>query len=384
MSFRPKVVFFHPYFSDGGVERTNLGLARGLLDQGYEVAFITIQPTEHFIGEVKSLGIEWVVLPAKTSLGAQPKLLRWILSQKSAKNQIPLSVIVISCQYYVNLACLIFRPLWGKKVRHILSERNHLDEFLVHRGLKHSLIKLLVRYLYRYADTVIANSQELASDLSRVTGHAVSVVYNPTVNKRLFRLASEPVNEDWFCIDGVKTILAIGRLSPQKDFASLIKAFARLSKTHRARLVILGEGPERRLLEDLVKELGVSNDVLLPGFVNNPYKFLKNSDLFVLSSIYEGLPNVLIEALALRVPVVSTACRSGPSEILENGKTGQLVAVGDTDALAEAMKNVLDSPDTTLAKTSSVAAGLLRFTLDSAVSSLTRILKEMQLNSGKE
>lgn len=381
MSIKPKIAFFHPYFSDGGVERTNLGLARGLLDQGYDVAFVTIQPTAHFVEEVRSMGVEWVVLSAKSTLAAQPKLVRWIYEQKSKHNSRSFSLVVISCQYYVNLACLIFRPLWGGGIRHILSERNHIDEFQIHRGLKFSMIKMLVRYLYRYADTVISNSEELASDLSRVTGRRVSVVYNPTINERLYRLAKEPITEDWFDVKGSNTILAIGRLSPQKDFETLIRAFSILRKTCNARLIILGEGAERRQLESLAEALGVSREVSLPGFVENPYKFLKRSNLFVLSSVYEGLPNALIEALALKVPVVSTACRSGPAEILENGKFGRLVPVGDPDALAIAMRDALGDPAKSLAMTNSAEAGLLRFTPDGAVSSLAQILDEMQFDA---
>jgi glycosyltransferase involved in cell wall biosynthesis len=384
MHAAPKVVFFHPYFSDGGVERTNLGLARGLIGLGYKVAFVTIQPTAHFVDEVRALGIEWVVLPAKSTLAAQPGFVHWLHQQRSLASGCPSRLIVISCQYYVNLACLIFRPLWGRRmyVRHILSERNHLDEFQLHSGIKYSLIKCLVRYLYRYADTVIANSQELASDLSRATGRMVGVVYNPTVNDRLYRLAKEPVTESWYGIEKTATIVAIGRLSPQKDFANLIRAFAILRKTTNARLIILGEGPERELLGVVAEEQGVSRDVLLPGFVENPYKFLKKSDLFVLSSAYEGLPNVLIEALALKVPVISTACRSGPAEILKNGEFGQLVPVGDPQALAKAMQNVFDDLGKASAMAESAEPALHRFTLDGAVSSLTGIFAQMHLNSG--
>ena len=375
MLSKPKVIFFHPYFSDGGVERTNIYLARGLIAKGYKVAFVTIMPTLTFLPEVRSLGIEWVVLPAKSTFTAQPAFLRWIRNQQSVEHQL----VVISCQYYVNLICLMFRPLWGSRVFHILSERNHLNEFKVHRSFKYSLIERLVRFFYSFADMVIANSKELASDLSNATGCPVDVVYNPTINDRLYRLAEESITEEWFHDENRPIVLAVGRLSPQKDFATLILAFSMLQKVHNGRLIILGEGTEREKLETKAKDLGISGDLLMPGFVLNPYKFMKKASLFVLSSVYEGLPNVLIEAVALKVPVVSTACRSGPTEILLRGKVGQLVPVGDAEALAEAMSNALKNPKEVQLMVRSAGESLSRFEPESAVESLVALFQGKHL-----
>ncbi len=130
-------------------------------------------------------------------------------------------------------------------------------------------------------------------------------------------------------------------MEKQKDFPSLIKAFAIVRKVQRARLVILGSGKDRQQLNNLVRELGLQDDVALIGFVDNPYAYLARSHVFVLSSAWEGFGNVIVESLALGMPVVSTNCPNGPAEILDNGKYGDLVSVGDSEAMAQAILRVL-------------------------------------------
>ncbi len=137
-------------------------------------------------------------------------------------------------------------------------------------------------------------------------------------------------------------MLAVGKLTPQKDYDTLLRAFARVREKHPVRLVILGEGQEEGRLRSLAAELGIAEQVQLPGHVDNPYAYMRQASMFVLSSAWEGCPNVLLEALACGSPVVSTDCPSGPKEILANGKYGKLVPVRDEAALASAMEAVLD------------------------------------------
>jgi glycosyltransferase involved in cell wall biosynthesis len=163
------------------------------------------------------------------------------------------------------------------------------------------------------------------------------------VTDDLYRLADAPAEHPWFN-DDVPVVMGIGGLRRQKDFGTLIRAFAMLHRKRRCRLVILGSGRQHARLQKLARRLGVAEDVDLPGFRTNPYSCLTRSSLFVLSSLWEGLPNVLIEALALGVPVVATDCPGGASEILEGGRHGPLVKPGDYRAMSNAMDAVLTSP----------------------------------------
>jgi len=141
-------------------------------------------------------------------------------------------------------------------------------------------------------------------------------------------------------------LLAVGRLVPQKDYPTLLRAFARVRSVEQVRLVILGEGRQRRSLERLVRRLGIADAVQLPGYVDNPYAYMAHAAAMVLSSAWEGIGNVLIEALACGCPVVSTDCPGGTAEVLGHGAYGKLVAVGDVDALAQAMAEILsETPD---------------------------------------
>ena len=173
----------------------------------------------------------------------------------------------------------------------------------------------------------------------------ITTIYNPVVTADLSLKIAAPPNHPWLSSDtATPVVLAAGRLSEQKDFSTLIKAFARIAARRTCRLIILGEGQKRKDLEDLILGLGLGDRVSLPGWVENPFAFMARASLFVLSSRFEGLPGVLVQALACGCPSVSTDCPAGPSEILQGGKLGPLVPVGDHVALAKAMEQVLDRP----------------------------------------
>ena len=203
----------------------------------------------------------------------------------------------------------------------------------------------LVKFLYPWvADEIIAVSKGVAEDLMQITGlssNRIKVIYNPTITPVLKEKATEPVDHPWFNPGEPPVILAVGRLEPQKDYPTLFKAFALVRQKCKCRLVILGKGREQENLSNLLKEMGLEKDVAMLNFIENPYKYIAKTSVFVLSSAWEGLPNVLIEALALGTPVVSTDCQSGPAEILAQGKYGWLVPVGDSKAMSEAILEVL-------------------------------------------
>ena len=199
------------------------------------------------------------------------------------------------------------------------------------------------------ADAIITNSVGSSEDLARNLPRAsprVRTIHNPVVWPSLADEACMPVEHPWFRDPGAPVILSAGRLEPQKDHATLIRAFALVAQHRDVRLVVLGEGVERRNLVRLTHDLGVAHRVDFPGFHVNPFAFMAKSRLFVLSSTHEGMANVLIQAMACGTPVVSTDCPSGPREVLEDGKWGPLVPVGHPESLANAMLTAMDhAPD---------------------------------------
>jgi glycosyltransferase involved in cell wall biosynthesis len=169
------------------------------------------------------------------------------------------------------------------------------------------------------------------------------VIYNPVIDSGFFEKSRQKLAHGWRS-NQAPIVLGVGRLSKQKDFPTLVRAFRLVRDAQIARLVILGEGEDRESLSMLIRSLGLENDIDLPGFVENPFAFMSKASVFVLSSTWEGLPNVLIQALAAGAPIVSTDCPSGPREILKDGLYGELVPVGDHVSMAHAILRQLACP----------------------------------------
>jgi glycosyltransferase involved in cell wall biosynthesis len=244
------------------------------------------------------------------------------------------------------------------------------------------LMPYLVRKLYPRADGIAANSKGVADDLAQVIGvpeERIQVIYPSVVTADLFERAQAPVDHPWFCQGQPRIVLGAGNLIKQKDFPTLIRAFAKIRHTHQVRLVILGEGKERPQLSGLIQDLGLEEDVVLLGFVDNPYAYMARAAVFVLSSAWEGFGRVLVEAMAVGTPVVSTNCPSGPAEILEGGKHGPLVPVGDSQALAKAIVNILDNPPSSVV----LKGRASDFSLQAVVDSCLEMLQLEDLEVGK-
>jgi len=205
----------------------------------------------------------------------------------------------------------------------------------------------MARRVYPWADGVIAVSEGVARGLCRIPGippERVTVIYNPVIPADLEVKAAQPVAHPWLAPGQPPVVLGVGKLKLQKDFSTLLRAFRRVRDRREAHLIIIGEGRRRHHLEDVVRHLGLSADVALPGYQENPFAWMSKASVFVLSSLWEGLPGVLIEAMASGCPVVSTDCPSGPREILLDGALGPLVPVSDDEAMAGAILSVLDAP----------------------------------------
>lgn len=269
----------------------------------------------------RGLALAWKALPRLASL------IRTVRPQAVLSTMTGTNLLVI-------LACVLART----RMRLVLREASSLA------NTKSALKRGAMRRLYGRADELVAVSAGVAQDL-RGLGLAddrIHVIHNPVNQERLCHLAR--IGSTLQEIEGSPYVIALGRLTEAKDYPCLLRAYACSKLLHSHRLVIVGEGEQRTLLESLVRELGLADRVLLPGELENPFKVLAGAAMLVLSSRWEGYPNVLLEALALGVPVVATDCTHGPREILDSGRYGRLVPAGDTAALSRAMDEAMEQP----------------------------------------
>jgi glycosyltransferase involved in cell wall biosynthesis len=283
-----------------------------------------------------------VALGAKNVAAAVVPFVRWI---SAARPEAILSTLVAPNLLSV-AASRIMPP--AERPRVVVREANTLRAALSFRPKAFRVAsRLAVRLAYPRADAIVAVSAGAAEDLAAVLGSTsrILTIPNPASTPESARLEREPVDHPWL-VDGrsVPVVIAAGRLVKKKGFEVLLEAFARAVKRVPARLVLLGEGPERRALEARVDALGLRAVVALPGFVDNPFAWFARSDVFVLSSYAEGMPNALLQAMAAGCTVVATDCPSGPREILEDGRWGMLVPVGDGRRMAEAIASSLAQP----------------------------------------
>jgi glycosyltransferase involved in cell wall biosynthesis len=255
---------------------------------------------------------------------------------------------IISLLNYPNAVLLIAGRVSARKTRVMVSVHNTISASTGKTDSRRSRdVPRLMKRLFPLADEIVAPSTGVAEDVAAVAGirrDRIAMIYNPVFGPSLLNEAAAEINDPWLAEGNIPVIVAAGKLKRQKDFPTLLRAFARIRKALPSRLIILGQGPERASLLELAEELGVAEDVAFPGQVRNPYVYYRRAACFVLSSEWEGLPTVLIEAMACGCPVVSTACPSGPSEILENGRFGSLVPVGDDRQLAKAVLETLADP----------------------------------------
>lgn len=335
-----RLAIFIPSYGDGGVERMLVNMARGLAAQGVEVLFLTGNPNGPHLGSLDGVvAVEhfprqaWVVQVWRLFRLVRVRRIDCVLAGKLSDN----SVAVAAKRLAGGAFKVILRP--GTAVTERLSGRSGLR-----RWLKYSRM----RRIYARADAVVANSQGVREDIALITGlspEAIHLIRNPVITPEFHVRAAEHIHHAWLTSPrDCPVILGAGGLRRQKDFASLIRAFATVRARRPCRLLILGEGQMRSELEELGRALSVGDDLDMPGFVPNPYPYMAAADVFVLSSRWEGSPNVLTEALALGTAVVATDCKSGPREILDHGRVAPLVPVGDAGALAEAIEHVLREP----------------------------------------
>jgi glycosyltransferase involved in cell wall biosynthesis len=362
-----RFAFFQVGPGIGPITNNNFRFGRVLIGRGNEVDLLgTLVSPKVF--EAAPAEMRVVSLNARSFLRSGLPLIRYLRKEKP-------DVILASGP---TLHVLIGFARKIARFRGLVVLRTHIETSIYlkerpwwNRWLLLSMMKLS----YGFADRIVAASRGAADDLADIVGidrARVGVLYNPPVDDELFVKAQEPVDHPWIADRRTPIIVTAARLAPQKALDVLLRAFAIVAASRSARLIVLGEGPDREQLEALAAELGIEQLVDFHGAVSNPFSYMSKADLFVLSSAFEGFANVVVEALACGCPVVSTDAPSGPREILDDGKYGRLVPVGDHEALAAAMSDALnETPDREYLKQRAA-----RFHIERIVEDLTEILDQ--------
>ena len=341
-----------------------VNLAQGMAERGLPVDVVAAAAEGPLVEQVPARA-RLVDLKAGRVIGSLLPLAGYIRRERPR--------VVISSMGHANVVALWAARLAPGSTPVVVTVHNTMSQSTPREGAAAKLWPRLFRTFYPWASAVVAVSRGAADDLASTTGlrrELIQVVYNPVITPAMLAQARGRPEHPWLAKGQPPVILGVGRLTPQKDFPSLLRAFAEARSARPVRLMILGEGEERPALEALARELGVSDDVALPGFRPDAIACMANAALFVLSSAWEGLPTVLIEALAVGTPVVSTDCPSGPREILQDGRLGALVPVGDVAALAHAMRESLNRPPGAVP-----AEALTPFTRDAAVDHYLRLIE---------
>lgn len=334
---RPPIAVFASFSGSGGVERMVVNLLRGFVDEGRQVDLLLVREQSPHLARLPE-AVSVISLGTAHTFLAFPALARYLRRRRPAA--------LLAVKDRAGRTAVLARRLARTDTRIVLRLGTNLSTAMEDRPRIDRWLRYWpIRRLYPKIDRIVAVSEGVADDtaaIARIPRESISVIRNPVITPELARLAAEPCAHPWFHPGGPPVILGAGRLQRQKDFPTLIRAFERVRRDHPCRLVIIGEGNGRKDLEALIAQLGLTADIDLPGFQTNPFPFVAGADLFVLSSAWEGSPNVLTEAMALGTAVVSTDCPSGPHELLDGGRLGPLVPVGDARELAHAMSETLD------------------------------------------
>ncbi len=328
---------------EGGTQRQR-SILSGELCKKYDFTMALFQNIQlfKFYGEI----IDIKAPTSENPLISIKNLIKRILSIRKIVHDNQIDVI-LSSSVIANMVCLLTKKLFRIDTPLVITFNNSLKEKADDMGIKGTVSLFANRHLANYADKIVSVSKVLSEEISRMgfPREKAITIYNGLAINEMLEKTKEPIEEEYkrFFKKAVPVIISVGRLTRQKNYSSLIEAFSMLRQRHNARLVLVGSGDEIDILKNQCRTLGISDDVLFTGWHKNPYKFLNRSNVFVLSSLWEGFPNVLIEAMALGLPVISTNCPTGPDEIITNDNNGILIPINDNVALYEALKRIISN-----------------------------------------
>jgi glycosyltransferase involved in cell wall biosynthesis len=324
-----------PDLHGGGAERVAVNLANGLAQRGYPVEMVLMSASGVFQTELMT-EVRVVDLNVDRLRGVLFPLTRYLRQTQPTA--------LLACMWPLTVIALWARLLARVKTRVVVAEHTTWSRAeIISSTLVRWQVRATMNRTFARAAGVVTVSKGAADDLAHFAGidrETISVIYNPVVGDAR-PLVNEPPAPLGWSVGAHRRVLAVGTLKAIKDYPTLMAAFAQLRQKVDARLLILGEGDCRPALEAQVRQLGIEASVFMPGFISDPLPYYQHADLHVLSSTGEGFGNVIVEALAVGTPVVSTDCQSGPREILDDGQFGRLVPVGDVAALADAMAQSL-------------------------------------------
>ena len=365
-----KVTTFVKNLLGGGAERVAVNLLEGLPRDTFTQELVMVDAWGPFLEQVPADVKQTNLGLGNNVLKAVPQLVRYLRQHKPD--------VLVSHLAHANVAAVVAATLAGTGTKVVLIEHNDNSLIDQERTRSHAskALQQVKSLAYRRADTIVGVSEGVTDYVGRTFGvpqAKLRTVYNPVVSPALLERSQRPLEHPWFAEGEPPVMLASGRLREQKDFSTLLKAFAQVRRVRPCRLIILGEGALRGELEAEVAALGLQGDVALPGFVENPYAYMRHAAQFVLSSRWEGLPTVLVEAMACGCPVVATDCPSGPAEILEHGRLGPLVELANPTALAGAMLETLQHPT----PRELLGARAAHFSFDNAITAYTQLFLEL-------
>ena len=372
MKKKIKLIIFHPYSYLGGADNSLSRLINNLNLKKFSILFLSLNNS--YLKKTLGKKISFKTINVSRSLLSIPKLRNEILNINERKYK---KIIIISNQNFANIISY-FATLNLKNIKKIFIDRNHLDELKFHSNfkekIKKKIIKILMRFTYPKADKIIGICKKLSDDLGHFIGKKVDTIYSPSFDKSIIdkSLKRNSLSGKY------KYILNVSRFSKRKDHITTLKAFKIVSdKIRNIKLILIGYGPEHKKIINYAKELKIYKRLIVVNKTYNPYTYMKKSKLLILTSVYEGFPNVLVESLTIGTPVISTNCNAGASEILLNGKGGELIKIGDYKKLSDKIIAFFKSPKKLKFKTKLARKNLYRFGLKRHAKIYTNIFQKI-------